>query len=96
MLRPSSGASTNSVAAVLNRIWLMYASLLISRAPCRPNVMDLLYVLDRLIALQPVQADLLNRICAGPLRSAEELRAAGAFTLPEVMRASKRQGKNEK
>src|SRR3974390_2654124 len=29
------------------------------------------------------QADLLNRICAGPLRSAEELRAAGAFATPE-------------
>jgi hypothetical protein len=48
---------------------------------------DLLYllnVLGRLIALEPSQADLLDRICAGPLRSAEELRAAGALATPEV------------
>jgi hypothetical protein len=37
-----------------------------------------------LIALEPKQADLLNRICAGPLRSAEELGAAGALAMPEV------------
>lgn len=44
------------------------------------DLLDLLHVLGRLIALEPTQADLLNRICAGPLRSAEELRDAGAFT----------------
>jgi hypothetical protein len=47
------------------------------------DLLDLLHVLDRLVALEPAQADLLNRICAGPLRSAEELRAADAFALPE-------------
>jgi len=57
---------------------------------------DLLHVLCRLIALENAQADLLNRICEGPLRGAEELRAAGAFTLPEVTGASKRKGKNQK
>ena len=30
------------------------------------------------------KADLLNRICAGPLRSAEELGAAGALAMPEA------------
>jgi hypothetical protein len=44
------------------------------------DLLDLLHVLGRLIALEPAQADLLNRICAGPLRGAEELRDAGAFT----------------
>ena len=46
------------------------------------DLLDLLNVLGRLIALEPKQADLLNRICAGPLRSADELRDAGAFALP--------------
>ena len=48
------------------------------------DLLDLLHVLGRLIALEPKQADLLNRICDGPLRSAEELRAAGAFATPET------------
>ena len=47
------------------------------------DLLDLLNVLGRLIALEPRQADLLNRICAGPLRSADELRNAGALALPE-------------
>jgi hypothetical protein len=60
------------------------------------DLIDLLHVLGRLIALEPAQADLLDRICAGPLGSAEELRAAGAFVLPESAGASKRKGKSEK
>ena len=60
------------------------------------DLIDLLHVLGRLIALEPAQADLLNRICAGPLRSADELAAAGAFAGPEVAGVSKRKGKNEK
>ena len=44
------------------------------------ELLDLLHVLGRLIALEPRQADLLSRICAGPLREADELREAGAFT----------------
>ena len=48
------------------------------------DLLDLLHVLGRLIALEPKQADLLNRICEGPLRSAEELHAAGAFAAPET------------
>lgn len=48
------------------------------------DLLDLLNVLGRLIALEPVQADLLNRICAGPLWSAEELGAAGVLAMPEV------------
>jgi hypothetical protein len=44
------------------------------------DLLDLLHVLGRLIALEPAQADLLNRICASPLRGADELRDARAFT----------------
>jgi hypothetical protein len=43
------------------------------------DLLDLLNVLGRLIALEPRQADLLYRICAGRLRSADELRDAGAL-----------------
>jgi type ISP restriction-modification system protein len=41
------------------------------------DLLDLLHVLGRLIALE--QADLLQRICDNPLLSADELRNAGAF-----------------
>jgi Type ISP C-terminal specificity domain len=47
------------------------------------DLLDLLNVLGRLIDLEPKQADLLNRICAGPLRSADELRDAGALATPD-------------
>jgi hypothetical protein len=60
------------------------------------DLLDLLNVLGRLVALEPAQADLLTRICAGPLRGAEELDGAGAFALPEVAGALKRKRKKEK
>ena len=41
--------------------------------------MNVLHVLGRLVALESRQADLLNRICDGPLLSGEDLRASGAF-----------------
>src|SRR5882724_2191782 len=46
------------------------------------DLLGLVHVLGRLIALEPAQANLLDRICAGPLRSADELRAAGELALP--------------
>jgi hypothetical protein len=49
-----------------------------------------------MIALEPAQADLLSRICAGPLQSAEELRAAGFFALPERAGTAKHNGKSKK
>ncbi len=48
------------------------------------DLLDLLHVLGRLIALEPKQADLLKRICDNPLLSADELRAAGAFAHDEA------------
>ena len=47
------------------------------------DLLDLLHVLGRLVALEPAQADLLNRICAGPLRSVTQLHSAGAFAEAE-------------
>jgi hypothetical protein len=58
------------------------------------DLLDLLNVLGRLIALEPAQADLLKRICDGPLRGAEELAAADAFAIPEAA-SSKPKGKSK-
>ena len=59
------------------------------------DLLDLLNVLGRLIALEPAQADLLGRICASPLRSSDELRSAGALTTAaDESLSSKPGGKN--
>lgn len=58
------------------------------------DLIDLLHVLGRLIALEPRQADLLERICAGPLRKADELREAGALTHND-QKAAKQKGKSK-
>jgi hypothetical protein len=47
------------------------------------DLLDLLNVLGRLIALEQKQADLLSRICDNPLLSDEELRNAGVFAAME-------------
>lgn len=47
------------------------------------DLLDLLNVLGRLIALEPAQADLLERICASKLITADEFRSAGAFKGPD-------------
>ena len=41
------------------------------------DLLDLLHVLGRLVALEPAQGDLLERICAGPWISAGKLTDAG-------------------
>jgi hypothetical protein len=53
------------------------------------DLIDLLHVLGRLIALESKQADLLVRICDNPLLNAEDLRAAGALAMPDIMTGSK-------
>ena len=45
------------------------------------ELMNVLHVLGRLVALEPRQADLLNRIGDGPLLSGDALRANGAFVV---------------
>ena len=59
------------------------------------ELMNVLHVLGRLVALEPRQADLLNRICDGPLMSADDLRAHGAFDASVTVsqaRTDERQG----
>ena len=59
------------------------------------ELMNVLHVLGRLVALEPRQADLLNRICDGSLLSADDLRATGAFDATGTGRsggADERQG----
>ena len=46
------------------------------------ELLNVLHVLGRLVALEPRQADLLTRICDGTLLSAEHLRSEGAFDAP--------------
>jgi hypothetical protein len=52
------------------------------------DLMNLLHVLGRLVALEPAQAELLERICAGPLLTAEALEAAGALSAPPVVKGA--------
>ncbi len=60
------------------------------------DLLDLLNVLGRLVLLEPTQADLLNRICSGPLLNAAELRDAGAFAdAQEKLVNAKSKGKGE-
>lgn len=54
------------------------------------DLIDLLHVLGRLIVLEPKQADLLERISAGPLFNAAELRDAGALAHDEQKAATKK------
>lgn len=44
------------------------------------ELINVLNVIGRLVDLEPSQADLLERVCAGQTISADELRAAGALT----------------
>jgi hypothetical protein len=54
------------------------------------DLLDLLNVLGRLIALEPAQADLLKRICAAHLISHEQLEQAGALLAPDTKTDSKK------
>jgi hypothetical protein len=46
------------------------------------ELINVLNVLGWLVDLEPTQAALLEKVCAGPTISSEELRAAGAFETP--------------
>jgi Type ISP C-terminal specificity domain len=48
------------------------------------DLIDLLHVLGRLVLLEPKQADLLDRICSGPILIKDALIAAGALAMPKV------------
>ncbi|MCY4350481.1 MAG: N-6 DNA methylase [Thiotrichales bacterium] len=51
------------------------------------ELMNVLHVLGRLVALEPRQSDLLNRICDGPLMNADDLRASGSFDTSGIVPA---------
>ena len=53
------------------------------------ELLNVLHVLGRLVALEDRQADLLTRICNGPLIGAETLRTAGAFDVKHKSKGGK-------
>jgi hypothetical protein len=53
------------------------------------ELLNVLNVLGLLVELEPMQADLLERICAGPLIPGVELKAAGALEVPAVPKKPK-------
>jgi hypothetical protein len=55
------------------------------------ELINLLNVLGLLVDLEPIQSKLLEKICARPLISSDELKAAGALTVPP--QAKKKAGK---
>jgi Type ISP C-terminal specificity domain len=60
------------------------------------DLLDLLHVLGRLIALEHKQADVLRRICDSRLLSTDELRSEGALVAPsENSEAQKGKGKSK-
>ncbi len=54
------------------------------------ELINVLNVLGWLVELEPQQAALLEKICAGPLVTAEELRASGALEVPVAPKKSKK------
>lgn len=56
------------------------------------ELLNVLNVLAMLVQLEPQQKELLDRICAGPLISEEELKAAGAFELQAAPKQRKLKG----
>jgi hypothetical protein len=54
------------------------------------ELLNVLNVVGLLVELEPMQADLLERICAGPLISGAELKAAGALEIPAVPKKPKK------
>ena len=59
------------------------------------ELLNVLNVLTLLIELEPAQADILDRICAGPLLSHEALVAANALTVPLKPEKLKKQMANQ-
>ncbi len=57
------------------------------------ELLNVLNILGLLVDLEPVQSDLLGKICDGPLISEAELKEAGALEIPVVPKSSKRNKK---
>jgi hypothetical protein len=54
------------------------------------ELLNVLNVLGLLVEMEPQQASLLEKVCAGPTLSAETLNKAGAFELPETPKILKK------
>ena len=59
------------------------------------ELLNVLNVLTLLVELEPAQASLLDRICAGPLLSHEALVAANALAIPPKPEKLKKAKNNE-
>jgi hypothetical protein len=59
------------------------------------ELLNVLNVLSLLVEIEPAQADLLHRICAGPLLSNDTLTAAGALAAPPKTEKLKKTKSNE-
>jgi hypothetical protein len=57
------------------------------------ELLNVLNVIGRLVDLEPEQANLLEKVCAGPTISADELRAAGALEVPAKPKPAKKKKK---
>jgi hypothetical protein len=53
------------------------------------DLLNLLHILGRLVALEPAQAALLDEVCAGPLLTEAALSGAGALTPSQVAKGAK-------
>ncbi len=56
------------------------------------ELINVLNVLGLLVKLEPTQAKLLEKVCSGPLISADELRLSGALELPPMQKKTKKKG----
>ena len=87
---PAFSSSPSSTVASLVEIqpdrWL---------AEYTTELLNVLHLLGCLVALEPHQADLLTRICTGPLISADTLRDAGAFDVGRKGRGGQADARQE-
>lgn len=60
------------------------------------ELLNVLHVLGRLVALEPKQADLLERVCTGPTITEQDVKAATAVTPPPARRPRPARRRNEK
>ena len=59
------------------------------------DLLDLLNVLTLVVELEPAQADLLDRVMAGPRVTVDDLTTAGVLPVPESARSLPKAGKDD-
>ena len=78
-----AGRHSSALDDINSEIWEPYFS---------TDLLDLLNVLGRLVALEGAQQNLLSHICAGPQLTVEDLSSAGALITPLTRRIRPRRG----